>query len=406
MKAMITLFGLCLILTQAYASEPVFHKAPVKEGEGVYSLLRRYALNDQASVEKFYELNKLTSNDPLIVGKSYVLPVLIYQYDGQSIRSTIGVDDWDLAVRIAEFNRTMQDRGLRESSYEKSKILWVPYFELGLKKVNFETAQVAETVKAAPIETPAEEPVKNKLTMRVPLFGAEQENVTVQTSKLKGKVYYIVSGHGGPDPGAMAEAAGHTLCEDEYAYDVSIRLAKALMEHGAIVEMVVQDPNDGIRSEKYLTCDKDEVTLDNRQMPINQLLRLKQRVHNINTLHKEYWKEGFKDQTVICIHVDSRGPSARQDVFFYYYEESESGKRIALSLQETFKKKYEENRSGRGYCGTVTCRSLYELRQTDPKAVYVELANIQNHYDLKRILPESNRQALANWLCEGLMAAK
>jgi N-acetylmuramoyl-L-alanine amidase len=43
------------------------------------------------------------------------------------------------------------------------------------------------------------------------------------------------------------------------------------------------------------------------------------------------------------------------------------------------------------------------LRNTDPPAVYVELANIRNSLDRKRILPESNRQALANWLTEGLM---
>jgi N-acetylmuramoyl-L-alanine amidase len=392
MRRFTALFGICFFVNIIHASEPSFHKVDVREGEGVYSLLRRYGLSDQSSISKFYELNKLNPEAPLIVGKEYYLPVLVYQYDGKSIRSTIGIDDWDLAVRIAAFNRTLQERGLRETSYEKSKILWVPYFELGQKQSS--------------VTKPVEKPVEEKLTMRVPLFGEKYESVTVQTQKLKGKVFYVVSGHGGPDPGAMSEAAGHTICEDEYAYDVSLRLARALMEHGAIVEMVVQDPNDGIRSNKYLKCDKDEVTLDNKQMPINQLLRLQQRVHNINTLHKEYWKEGFKDQTVICIHVDSRGPSSRQDVFFYYYQESEAGKRIALSLQETFRKKYAQNRAGRGYCGTVTCRSLYELRHTDPKAVYVELANIQNAADLRRILPEGNRQALANWLCEGLMAAQ
>lgn len=399
MRRFTALFSICFCLNVVYATEPAFHKVDVREGEGVYSLLRRYGLNDQTSIDKFYELNKLNPEAPLIVGKAYFLPVLVYQYDGKSIRSTIGIDDWDLAVRIAEFNRTLLDRGLRESPYDENKILWVPFFELGQKK------PIAEKAATKPAEKAATKPVEHKLTMRMPLFGEEFENVTVQSQKLKGKVFYVVSGHGGPDPGAMSEAAGNTICEDEYAYDVSLRLARSLMEHGAIVEMIVQDPNDGIRSNKYLKCDKDEVTLDKKQMPINQLLRLKQRVHNINNLHKTYLKEGFKDQTVICIHVDSRGPSSRQDVFFYYYEESESGKRIALALQETFRKKYQENRSGRGYKGTVTCRSLYELRHTDPKAVYVELANIQNAADLRRILPEENRQALANWLCEGLMAA-
>jgi N-acetylmuramoyl-L-alanine amidase len=311
------------------------------------------------------------------------------------------VDDWDLAVRIAEFNRILQHKGLRTSSYEESKILWVPFFEV-------KNADHPMTVRMENIEK-EEEPAEKTIPMKdveinIPLFG-ESSKLSMQSQRLKGKVFYVVSGHGGPDPGAMAECGGHTLCEDEYAYDVSLRLAKNLMEHGAIVEMIVQDPNDGIRSEKYLKCDRDEVTLEKKQMPLNQKLRLQQRVHLVNQMNQQYRKEGFKDQTVICIHVDSQGASTRQDVYFYYYEESEAGKEIALSIQKTFREKYSTHRAGRGYSGSVSCRSLYELRHTDPKAVYVELANIQNDTDLKRILPESNRQALANWLCEGLMNA-
>jgi N-acetylmuramoyl-L-alanine amidase len=372
------------------ATEPVFHKVDVREGDGIYSLLRRYDLGDPVSLSKFYELNRLDQNAHLVIGNDYFLPILVYQYDGKSIRSTIGIDNWDLAVRIAQFNRTLQERGLRSSSYESSKVLWVPYREL-----NGSPAPISE---ASPTESP-------NVTMRIPLFGASDETISIRSQELKGKVFYVISGHGGPDPGAISETGGHTLCEDEYAYDVSLRLARNLMEHGAIVEVVVQDQNDGIRDSKYLACDKDEVTVEKKEIPLNQLLRLQQRVHNVNTLAAQYSAEGFKDQTVICIHVDSQNPSARRDVYFYYFEESEGGKNLAYSLQETFHKKYHQNRAGRGYTGTVSCRSLYVLKHTNPKAVYVELANIKNGADLKRILPESNRQALANWLFEGLKAA-
>ena len=56
----------------------------------------------------------------------------------------------------------------------------------------------------------------------------------------------------------------------------------------------------------------------------------------------------------------------------------------------------------RQYEGTVTERNLYVLRNTDPTAVFVELANIQNHRDQRRILIPSNRQFLADWLYEGM----
>ena len=388
MRAIVTLILTSSWLAFTYASGPVFHKVDVREGDGIYTLLKRYNLGDQVSIDKFCELNNLNIESHLVIGRDYFLPVLVYQYDGKSIRSTIGIDNWDLAVRIAQFNRDLQSRGLRPDSYEESLVLWVPYREL--------------------MDSPATLPVKTSTasTIREPLFGPDAERVTILSQKLAGKVFYIVSGHGGPDPGAMAVASGHTLCEDEYAYDVSLRLARNLMEQGAIVEMVVQDPNDGIRSAHYLKCDKDEYTSDKREMPLNQLQRLKQRVELVNSMHKDYLRKGIDDQTVICIHVDSQHPRARTDVYFYYYESSASGKRIADALQETFKSKYSEKRSGRGYSGTVSSRGLYELRNTDPTAVYIELANIQNSADLKRILPESNRQAVANWICDGLMRVK
>ena len=113
-------------------------------------------------------------------------------------------------------------------------------------------------------------------------------------------------------------------------------------------------------------------------------------------------KKGAKKQTVVCIHVDSRSPQWRQDVFFYYFEESRIGQILAYNLQKTFKNKYEKYRPQRDYRGTVIARNLYVLRNTDAPAVYVELANIKNALDRQRIMPHTNRQALANWLFEGL----
>ena len=50
-----------------------------------------------------------------------------------------------------------------------------------------------------------------------------------------------------------------------------------------------------------------------------------------------------------------------------------------------------------------TPSNLYVLRHTTPTSVFVELGNIQNQYDQQRIILSNNRQALANWLCEGFV---
>jgi len=66
-----------------------------------------------------------------------------------------------------------------------------------------------------------------------PIFGKKLSLVIPKSKRLEGTVYYLISGHGGPDPGAVETMKGKTIAEDEYAYDVTLRLAKELLSHGA-----------------------------------------------------------------------------------------------------------------------------------------------------------------------------
>ncbi|HEY3386901.1 MAG TPA: N-acetylmuramoyl-L-alanine amidase [Saprospiraceae bacterium] len=379
-------------------NNPYFYSVVAKSGDGISILLNRYELDEyECNLAKFLELNQLTRKDQLLEGKEYKLPVMIYQYNGQSIRSTLGITDMEVAKRIANYNRLILNRNLRKSDYESSKILWVPYHELN--------CPVAEAKPIAIKENPgtSEKPASASVSETVSIFGSEYGKIERKSDKLKGKVYYISAGHGGPDPGAMAKTRGSSICEDEYAYDVSLRLARNLMENGAKVHIVIQDGNDGIRNDDILICDHDEKTMGTQTIPINQLARLKQRTDAINELYGQYARAGVKEQILVCIHVDSRSENYRQDVFFYHFEHSKSGKKIAENVQEVFQQKYAKYRAGNDYQGSVTTRNLYMLRVPYPTTLYVELANIKNEADRKRILPSTNRQALANWLYEGLV---
>ena len=391
-----------LIQGQAFGgNSPYFFSVEAKSGDGITILLNRYELDEYAcNLDKFLELNNLKRNDHLLIGKEYKLPVMIYNYNGQSIRSTIGVNDMELAKRIANYNRLILNRKLRLSDYETSKILWVPYHELNCPETTGKPIAISD--KPAANEKPSSTSGATT-TETVSIFGKDYGRVERKSDNLKGKVYYISSGHGGPDPGAMARVGNHNICEDEYAYDVSLRLARNLMEQGAKVHIVVQDGNDGIRNDDILVCDHDEKTMGTQTMPINQLARLKQRTDAINALYATYVKAGVKEQFLVCIHVDSRSENHRQDVFFYHFEDSKTGKKIANNMQDVFEEKYARYRPGSAYQGTVSCRNLYEVRVPNPTTIYVELANIKNEADRKRILPATNRQALANWLYEGLI---
>lgn len=247
---------------------------------------------------------------------------------------------------------------------------------------------------------------KPNTVVTIPIFGAGHNKVEIIDRSLNNHVYYLVSGHGGPDSGALGKDADKCLCEDEYAYDVTLRLAKNLMQHGALVYMITRDSNDGIRDSKHLPCDKDEVCWPKQNMPLNQKARLKQRVSAINSLYAENRKKGYSKQRLLVLHIDSRSESQRTDMFFYHHPNSTKGRSLVSNLRNTIEKKYEINQRGRGYSGKVSGRNLFMLRESAPVAGYVELGNLQNSMDQRRFLLADNRQAVANWLAEGLMSER
>ena len=102
--------------------------------------------------------------------------------------------------------------------------------------------------------------------------------------------------------------------------------------------------------------------------------------------------------------VDSRSKSAQTDVFFYHAPKSVLGKKLAVTMKETFESKYDKHQPNRGFEGTVSSRNLYVLLKAAPASLFVELGNIQNSFDQRRFVISSNRQALAKWMMEGFIA--
>ncbi|WP_430813097.1 N-acetylmuramoyl-L-alanine amidase family protein [Carboxylicivirga sp. RSCT41] len=231
-----------------------------------------------------------------------------------------------------------------------------------------------------------------------PLFGVDRERFPLESNTLKGSSFYLVTGHGGPDPGAIGNYGSHELHEDEYAYDITLRLAKKLLENGAKVHLIIQDEDDGIRDKQILRYDNHE-TCGGKEIPLDQNQRLKQRTTEVNKLYKQD-TEAYR--RCLIIHLDSRSKRKQIDVFFYHHKRSKSGKKLAGQLRDTFDEKYRKHQPSRGFSGTVNTRNLYLLRNTTPVSVFIELGNIQNYRDQQRFVKADNRQALANWLYEGI----
>ncbi|MDR0894848.1 MAG: N-acetylmuramoyl-L-alanine amidase [Prevotellaceae bacterium] len=234
------------------------------------------------------------------------------------------------------------------------------------------------------------------------LFGKAMATVQVTGKRLQGACFYIVSGHGGPDPGAIGRVGNVELHEDEYAYDVALRLARNLMQEGAHVHIIIRDAKDGIRNDRYLKNSKRETCM-NDPIPLNQTARLQQRTTAINQLYRQD-KKRYKYCRAIFLHVDSRSRRQQTDVFFYHTQQKEESRRLAVTMKNTFESKYDRHQPNRGFAGTVEGRNLFVLRHIQPTGVFVELGNIQNSFDQRRLVISDNRQALAKWIMEGFIA--
>jgi N-acetylmuramoyl-L-alanine amidase len=232
-----------------------------------------------------------------------------------------------------------------------------------------------------------------------PLFGKKYEEYTVLSDELKGATFYLSSGHGGPDCGAIGKANGGEIHEDEYAYDIMLRLARNLMIEGATVYIIIQDENDGIRDNMFLNNNMKE-TCRGKEIPLNQIKRLQQRCDEINGLS---CKDNNKYERAVFIHLDSHSTKYQLDIYFYHHPASEDGKRLGNTMKTTLKDQYQKHQPSRGFTGTVSARYLYVLSNTEPTSLFAELGNIRNSSNQQRFLLSSNRQALANWMCRGFI---
>lgn len=270
----------------------------------------------------------------------------------------------------------------------------------GSKELRMGVAYVVPPLKEA-AGTAAKGSSRRRKVVKEPLLGKRHAEVKVTSNRLAGACFYLSSGHGGPDPGAIARVGRHELHEDEYAYDITLRLARYLLSEGAEVRIIIQDAKDGIRNDAYLSNSKRETCMG-KAIPLGQVARLKQRSDKINELYRKDRKR-YKYCRSVFIHVDSRGRGEKMDVYFYHAAGSRPGEQLAKALQATFKNKYDTHQPGRGFTGTVSERGLYVLQHTDPVGVFIELGNIQNQSDLRRLIISDNREALAKWLKDGIV---
>lgn len=343
--------------------------ARATERQSSIGLLSAFCL-DSSHIPAFNSLNNLedgAQDTALQAGQIYRLPVHTKNYQGPTISEAIETSHFQ-AKKIHAFNKKIQAKSLKLPMWD-DHLIWLPFHH----RDN-------------------------------PLYGPVYSQFEVCSDQLKDCVFYLSPGHGGPDPGTMGVREGENICEDEYALDITLRLARELEANGARVEVLIKD--EGIRDIKFLPGDSDETFANGQGIPSDQKMRLQQRVMLVNQMYRSASPPGH--QRFLALHIDFRSNSQTHvDFDLYHHSSSKNGKRLASILQQTIEQQYSSRLGGRNFVGRIVSQpeedTFFVIRETKMPAVLIELANINNALDQLRFIVIDSRQRIAEWLCEGLI---
>ncbi len=198
----------------------------VKKGESLWTIARKYSL----SMDELKSWNNL-ENDVIHPGQLLVL------FSGLSPSDAKIHQEPEVVLASVPVQRLEKDKLPAQGEY---------FFSFPKKQ-----SQPREDYWESPDASAAVDYHRSRQVLDI--FKSEIASLSRIDSSLKGWHIVIDPGHGGLDPGAIvtvADGNGNPLVitEDEYAYDVSLRLYRALYRHGASVSLTIISPDHHIRN--------------------------------------------------------------------------------------------------------------------------------------------------------------
>jgi N-acetylmuramoyl-L-alanine amidase len=204
---------------------------------------------------------------------------------------------------------------------------------------------------------------------------------------LYGLVVVIDPGHGGTDPGSHGTFNGNPVYEDEYCYDVALRLQRMLKKKEALVFLTVKDKKQkkpiASHPADIIKPDKNEVfALDGSLAKAGS--GLNKRVAYANKIKKKYPRHKV---VFISIHFDSLPATIEGGRIIQTKTKNEMGKileGIMIKNERAVKGRAVLVTSGDKSKGIINVWVLGRSNQIKEK-ILIELGNFSNKDDRWRI---------------------
>ncbi|MGI5902274.1 MAG: N-acetylmuramoyl-L-alanine amidase [Desulfitobacteriia bacterium] len=186
---------------------------------------------------------------------------------------------------------------------------------------------------------------------------------------LGGKTITIDAGHGGVDPGAIGK---NKTLEKDVNLEVSKRLRLLFEQAGCKVVMLREDDRDFGTSAKLLQRKREDLAY-----------RIQKAVDS-------------KADIYLSIHSNSFPDPRQHGAQVFFHPDSEEGKALALSIQESLNRVSPKKRVAKAN------QTYFILKNTDMVAVTIEVGFLSNIEEEKNLTSPEYQQRLAMAIFEGV----
>ena len=354
--------GLCLVMLFASPLAGLSLVYKVRKGDSLYSIARQH----HTSIREIKRINKLRTNN-IYPGQVLRLGPKIVKYEAPN-----GPYYWrkPTAARQRHRNYSEAARSTPSLDYRRAQIL--------LRAFDNEILSRAHRKRRQP---------------------------------LKGWRIVLDPGHGGIDPGAIvSNTTGENkrvyVVEDEYVYDIALRMYRKLRLLGAEVALTVVSPNhlirDNVEAKVTFVHEKNEVYNDERYNRRNsdrvrpRSANLSQRVRVAN----RFFKRARRGRSLfVSLHADNNPGRPKGPLAIHLKRRGKVDSR-----SRTFARIMRSALNQPDLPAKVQGRNLWVLRNNLAHAeILVEIHNVHDKSDAYRIRHHKDRERNAQRLVNGIL---